>query len=89
MAHLRCTLDEAKAEAIRLATQLKQTVPKSEEHGFSHAIPDSSAAKSGKIPTVWLVVFTWQPPDAAVDGGELIIRVNVQNQSAELCPKFC
>jgi hypothetical protein len=89
MALHRFTIDEAKAEAIRLATEFKQTVPKSEEYRFSHAIPYDSAAKSGKTPAVWLGVFTCQPPGEVVDGGELIIRVNVQKKSAELCPRFC
>jgi hypothetical protein len=88
MAHLPFTLDEAKAEAIRLATEFKQTIPRSEQHRLSHAIPADSAATSGKIPTDWLVVFTWQPPDAVVDGGELFVRANIEQQSAELRRNF-
>ena len=88
MAHLRCTLEQAKAEAIRMATEFLQTTPAATTHRFFNAAPDDSPPKvdSGKIPAVWLVMFSWIPSDGEViDGGEVFVRVNIQTKNVEYC----
>jgi hypothetical protein len=86
MARLRCTLEQAKAEAIRMASEFLQTTPAATTHRFVNARPDNSSPKvdSGKIPAVWLVMFSWSPSNGEViDGGEVFIRVNVQTKNVE------
>jgi hypothetical protein len=88
MTRLRCTREEAKAEAIRLATEFIAKRDDGEQYRYFGARPDGSLPKtdSGKIPAVWLVVFAWQLPDAVVDGGELFVRVNDQTKVTEIYP---
>jgi hypothetical protein len=89
MPRLRCTREQAEAEAIRLAKEFVLTIPKTSDYRFRGARPDTSLPRtnSGKIPAVWCIAFQWQPPDGStVDGCELFIRVNVQTKVAELHP---
>jgi hypothetical protein len=89
MPRLRCTREQAEAEAIRLAEEFLLTIPNTSDFKAFIAHPDTSLPRvnSGKIPAVWCVAFKWQPRDGStVDGCELFIRVNVQTKVAELHP---
>jgi hypothetical protein len=84
MARLRCTKEEAKAEAIRIATEFEHAHPNWKSFHLLSATPDNSPprADSGKIPAVWSVVFVPRISGATIDGGELFICVNVQTKTA-------
>ena len=85
MARLRCTREQAQAEAIRLAEEFLLTIPNSSDYKFSHAVPDTTLPRgdSGKIPAVWLVIYTYHKDGGTWDGCDLCIRVNVQTKVTE------
>lgn len=86
MPRLRCSREEAKLEAIRIAEEFVARRPDAHNHRILGAHPDDDAHQvgSGKTPAVWIVTFQWHIPGCTMDGGELFVRVNVQKRHAEL-----
>lgn len=86
MARLRFTLEEARGEAERLAIEYVKKMPNTEKARMIHgAAPSLSEPKSSasKFPVIWSVAFVFHPPDVVMDGGELIVRVNIETK--EVC----
>jgi hypothetical protein len=87
MSRLRYTLDEARAEAERLAKSYVTNLSGCETLELFGSNPLLSAPRSNasKHPVQWLVSFRDPPPpDAVVDGGELILDVNVESKSVAI-----
>jgi hypothetical protein len=87
MARLRYTRAEAEAEAARLATEYVRTLPDAGDAKLQHVSPGVRAPKSNasKFPVIWSATFVFPAPAGAiVDGGELIVTVNVETKVAAL-----
>jgi len=83
MARLRYTRAEAEAEAARLATGYVQALPDAGDAKLHHVSPANFAPMSNasKFPVIWSAVFVFPTPaGATVDGGELIVTVNVETK---------
>ncbi len=87
MDHVRRNREETRAEAIRLANEFLKSQPNASRYRFVSAtsVDDVSGRK---IPAVWTVMFSYHLPDATVDGGEMFVRANVQDQTAERWDMF-
>ena len=88
MVRLRFTLAEAEEEATRLATEYVTRQPNTENARLHHVSPVKSAPKSAasKHPVVWCVSFVFHPPDVIIDGGELMLDVNVETKEVRPWP---
>ena len=86
LSRLRLTREEMAAEATRLATAFVKTLPESQSARCIGAHPDTFAPKSSssKFSVVWTVGFVLHPPDVVVDGGELLVSVDIEKQSATI-----
>ncbi|WP_145098554.1 hypothetical protein [Anatilimnocola aggregata] len=81
MPRLRYSFPEAQAEAVRLATEYIRQQPKMEGARLG-AQPNKVAPKSAtsKIPVMWVVVVVFHPPDVVMDGGDLVLDVNIETK---------
>ena len=89
MARLRFTIKEAERESERLATDYLRLLPNTESARFNGALPDRTASKSSatKIPVVWVVSFVFHPSEVVMDGGELILDVNIETKEVSPWPR--
>ena len=83
MPRLRFTLDGAKAEAARLATELVAAIPGGNFWRCTGVGPDwkSPAGRSSKHPVRWVVTFVAYPLEAPMDGGEMFVSVDLGSGS--------
>jgi hypothetical protein len=89
MARLRYTRAEAEVEAARLATEYVQALPDVDGVRLHHVSPVNSAPKSNasKLPVVWSAMFVFpSPAGAVVDGGELIVTINIETKAVTPFP---
>ena len=84
MPRLRFSLEAAKTEAVRLASEYLVGLPNTESLSFQHASPDYRYPKneSLKHPIRWLIGFVLIPPEPGdiQDGGELFIAVDLETK---------
>ena len=76
MSRLRFNLEEAEAEATRLATAFVQGVPELAAMELWRARPDRMAPRSSatKIPVMWVVLLEPNlPPGVVMDGGQVVL----------------
>ncbi len=89
MSRIRYTPEQAEAEAKRLAESYVGRLQNADGYIFRRAIANGHAPKSPstKLPVVWHAVFTRNYPEGVVvDGGELIVVVNIETKDANLSP---
>lgn len=87
MARLRYSFSEAEAEATRLAKEFVSQNPEWNEAILLLVAPSNIEAKSSvsKFPISWTACFAFpHPPDVVVDGGELVIDVNIETKHVQL-----
>lgn len=89
MSRLRYTLRQAEAEAKRLAEAYVARLQNVDGYVFRRVIANDYAPKSPgtRLPVEWHAVFTRDYPEGVVvDGGELVVVVNIETQDAKLSP---
>src|SRR5262245_29378299 len=80
---LRYTPEQAEAEAKRLAEAYVAQLQNVDGYIFRRAWADGHAAKSPstKLPVVWHAMFSRDYPEGVVvDGGELVVVVNIETK---------
>lgn len=88
MAHLRLSRDQAKAEAARRAADFVTRLPNCGGARLRGIHPDTAVrqSRSSKQPVTWVAVFAFDPPGGAVmDGGELLVKVDLKSGEVTLC----
>jgi hypothetical protein len=89
VSRLRYTPEQAEAEAKRLAESYVAQLQNVDGYILRRAIPNGHAPKSAstKLPVEWHAVFTREYPEGVVvDGGELVVGVNIETKDAKLSP---
>jgi len=87
MPRLRFTPEQAEAEAKRLAEAYVERSPNAKGYRFRRAGADQHAPKSEstKLPVIWHAMFARDYSEGVVvDGGELVVVVNIETGEAEL-----
>ncbi len=85
---MRYSLDEARAEATRLAEAFVAAQPYAAAVRLRGAGPFSSAPRSAssRHSVEWLVMFGYVPPPGGVVDGDLLVSVNVETKGVEVLP---
>jgi hypothetical protein len=89
VSRLRYTPEQAEAEAKRLAESYVARLQNVDGYIFRRAIANGHVPKSPatKLPVVWHAVFTRDyPRGVVVDGGELVVVVNIETKDVQLSP---
>jgi hypothetical protein len=84
MARPRYSLAEAEAEARTLASAYARTLSAADLARIVWAKPDPIASGKGRIPTVWVVRFVFHPPGMVMDGGDLLVTVDLSERTARM-----
>lgn len=87
MARIRLTRKDAAVEASRLAMEFVASLPEHSSARLVRVYPDGFVAKSpsSKHPLAWVAVFQPRhPPEEVVDGGELVVAVDLEGKTASV-----
>jgi len=87
VARLRYSRGEAEAEATRRAEAFVARRPDRDRLRYRGTFPDSTVppSRSSKHPVGWVAVFAPVPPaGGAIDGGELLVAVDLESGAVSI-----